>query len=275
MCTGIVQGCPLLPVYAGEIAGRCLGADVAAFDENGKEIVGELGELVIRQPMPSMAVQFWNDPGDERYCAAYFDHYPGIWRHGDWIKFTERGSSRDNRPLGRDPEPRRRAAGDERVLLRARGARRGRRQPGRPPRGAGRADPLRRPARGSGARRCHAQAHRGSASRRAVAASRAGYDRRPAGDPPDAHGQEARTTGQADPQRRPRRRGGQPGRARESRLDRTRPRVCEHATRGRSEATDLANDVPCRAPSGALSVRRSGPTLSRRSSPSQRACSRG
>ena len=92
MCTGIVQGCPLLPVYAGEIAGRCLGADVAAFDEHGQEVVGELGELVIRQPMPSMAVRFWNDPGDERYRAAYFDQYPGIWRHGDWIAFTERGS---------------------------------------------------------------------------------------------------------------------------------------------------------------------------------------
>jgi acetoacetyl-CoA synthetase len=93
VCSGIVQGCPLLPVYAGEIAGPCLAVDVAAFDEHGEEIVGELGELVIRQPMPSMAVRFWNDPGGERYRAAYFDHYPGIWRHGDWIMFTERGSS--------------------------------------------------------------------------------------------------------------------------------------------------------------------------------------
>ena len=55
-------------------------------------MVGELGELVIRQPMPSMPVGFWNDPGDERYRAAYFDHFPGVWRHGDWIMFTERGS---------------------------------------------------------------------------------------------------------------------------------------------------------------------------------------
>ncbi len=92
VCSGIVQGCPLLPVYAGEIAGRCLGVDVAALDEHGEEVVGELGELVIRQPMPSMAVEFWNDPGFERYRAAYFDYYPGIWRHGDWIMFTERGS---------------------------------------------------------------------------------------------------------------------------------------------------------------------------------------
>jgi acetoacetyl-CoA synthetase len=93
MCSAIVQGSPLLPVYAGEIAGRCLGVDAAAFDAHGEEVVGELGELVIRRPMPSMAVEFWNDPGDERYRAAYFDHYPGIWRHGDWVMFSERGSS--------------------------------------------------------------------------------------------------------------------------------------------------------------------------------------
>ena len=92
MCSGTVQGCPLLPVYAGEIAGRCLGVDAAAFDDEGHEVVGELGELVIRQPMPSMALGFLNDPGGERYRASYFDHYPGIWRHGDWIMFTERGS---------------------------------------------------------------------------------------------------------------------------------------------------------------------------------------
>jgi acetoacetyl-CoA synthetase len=93
VCSGIVQGNPLIPVYAGEIAGRCLGVDTAAFDPDGREVVGELGELVIRQPMPSMAVSFWNDPGGARYRAAYFDAYPGIWRHGDWIMFTERGSS--------------------------------------------------------------------------------------------------------------------------------------------------------------------------------------
>ncbi|HKP18620.1 MAG TPA: acetoacetate--CoA ligase [Gaiellaceae bacterium] len=93
VCTGIVQGNPLIPVYAGEIAGRCLAVDTAALDPDGNEVVGELGELVIRQPMPSMAVGFWNDPSSERYRAAYFDVYPGIWRHGDWIMFTERGSS--------------------------------------------------------------------------------------------------------------------------------------------------------------------------------------
>jgi acetoacetyl-CoA synthetase len=93
VCTGIVQGNPLIPVYAGEIAGRCLAVDTAALDPGGNEVVGELGELVIRRPMPSMAVGFWNDPNFERYRAAYFDAYPGIWRHGDWIMFTERGSS--------------------------------------------------------------------------------------------------------------------------------------------------------------------------------------
>ena len=93
VCTGIVQGNQLIPVYAGEIAGRCLGVDATAFDADGNEVVGELGELVIRQPMPSMPVGFWNDPDGSRYRAAYFDHYPGVWRHGDWIVFTDRGSS--------------------------------------------------------------------------------------------------------------------------------------------------------------------------------------
>jgi acetoacetyl-CoA synthetase len=92
VCCGIVQGSPMQPVYRGEIAGRCLAVDSAAFDPDGREVVGELGELVIRQPMPSMPVGFWNDPGDERYRDAYFDVYPGIWRFGDWIRFTERGS---------------------------------------------------------------------------------------------------------------------------------------------------------------------------------------
>jgi acetoacetyl-CoA synthetase len=93
VCTGMVQGYPLLPVYSGEIAGRCLGVDTAAFDEDGNEVVGELGELVIRRPMPSMPVRFWNDDDGSRYHAAYFEHYPGVWRHGDWIVFTEYGSS--------------------------------------------------------------------------------------------------------------------------------------------------------------------------------------
>jgi acetoacetyl-CoA synthetase len=92
VCTGIVQGSPLQPVYRGEIAGRCLGVDSAAFDADGNPVVGELGELVIRQPMPSMPVGFWNDPDGARFHATYFEDYPGVWRFGDWIRFTERGS---------------------------------------------------------------------------------------------------------------------------------------------------------------------------------------
>jgi acetoacetyl-CoA synthetase len=92
ICTGMVQGSPMQPVYRGEIAGCCLAVDVAAFDPEGRPVVGELGELVIRQPMPSMPVGFWGDEDGSRYRAAYFEHYPGVWRHGDWIMFTERGS---------------------------------------------------------------------------------------------------------------------------------------------------------------------------------------
>lgn len=93
VCTGIVQGNPLLPVYAGEMSGRCLAVDSAALGPDGTPVVGELGELVIRQPMPSMPVAFWNDADGSRYRAAYFDHFPAVWRFGDWIMFTERGSS--------------------------------------------------------------------------------------------------------------------------------------------------------------------------------------
>jgi len=93
VCTGLVSGDFAQPVYEGEITGPCLGVDVHAFDFEGNEVpVGELGEMVITQPMPSMPVAFWNDPAGERYRASYFDQYPGVWRQGDWIKFTERGS---------------------------------------------------------------------------------------------------------------------------------------------------------------------------------------
>jgi len=92
VCTGFVGGSALLPVYAGEISCRCLGAKVEAYDSGGRPVIGELGELVITAPMPSMPVGFWNDPDGERYLAAYFDVYPGVWRHGDWITITERGT---------------------------------------------------------------------------------------------------------------------------------------------------------------------------------------
>jgi acetoacetyl-CoA synthetase len=93
LCTAFVGGCPLLPVYAGELQARSLGAAVHAFDDAGRPVVGEVGELVITEPMPSMPLYFWNDPDGERYRASYFDSYPGVWRHGDWIKITERGTA--------------------------------------------------------------------------------------------------------------------------------------------------------------------------------------
>lgn len=88
VCSAIVQGNPLLPVWAGEISGPCLGVAATAFDEHGREVTGELGELVITRPMPSMPVGFWGDVDGSSYRAAYFDTYPGVWRHGDWVRFT-------------------------------------------------------------------------------------------------------------------------------------------------------------------------------------------
>jgi len=85
MCTGFVGPCPLLPVRRGIIAGPCLGAKVEAFDVEGKPVVGQVGELVLTVPMPSMPVGFWGDETGERYAASYFAQYPGVWRHGDWI----------------------------------------------------------------------------------------------------------------------------------------------------------------------------------------------
>ena len=93
VCTGLVQGYPLVPVWAGEMSARMLGADLDAFGPDGTPVVGELGELVIKQPMPSMPVGFWNDPDGSRYREAYFDFFPGVWRFGDWVLFTERGSA--------------------------------------------------------------------------------------------------------------------------------------------------------------------------------------
>jgi acetoacetyl-CoA synthetase len=92
VCSGIVSGCPMLPVVRGEIAGRSLAVDTAAFDLDGNEVVGELGELVIRRPMPSMPVRFWGDPDGARYRAAYFDVFPGVWRQGDWVRFSPAGT---------------------------------------------------------------------------------------------------------------------------------------------------------------------------------------
>jgi len=88
-----VGGCPLLPVYAGEMQCRCLGAAVFAFDEEGRELVDQVGELVCTRPMPSMPLYFWQDPEGRRYRESYFDLYPGVWRHGDWVTITSRGGA--------------------------------------------------------------------------------------------------------------------------------------------------------------------------------------
>ncbi|GAA2685077.1 acetoacetyl-CoA synthetase [Actinoplanes palleronii] len=92
VCTGFVGGAPMLPVRAGVISGRSLGARVEALDSAGKPVIGELGELVITAPMPSMPVGFWGDVDGSRYREAYFDVFPGVWRHGDWITIGEDGS---------------------------------------------------------------------------------------------------------------------------------------------------------------------------------------
>ena len=91
-CTGFLGSCPLLPVRAGELQCRCLGVNARAFDGSGRSLMDEVGELVITEPMPSMPLYLWNDPDNSRYIASYFDMYPGVWRHGDWVKFTPRGS---------------------------------------------------------------------------------------------------------------------------------------------------------------------------------------
>ena len=83
----------MLPVHEGELQCRSLGADIHAFDEDGDRVVGEVGELVIAQPMPSMPLYFWGDEDGSRYREAYFEMYPGVWRHGDWIRITERGTA--------------------------------------------------------------------------------------------------------------------------------------------------------------------------------------
>jgi acetoacetyl-CoA synthetase len=92
LCAAFVCAAPDVPVWEGEISCRALGAAVVALDEAGNELLDEVGELVITKPMPSMPVFFWNDPDGSRLHEAYFDVYPGLWRHGDWIKITPRGS---------------------------------------------------------------------------------------------------------------------------------------------------------------------------------------
>ena len=93
LCTAFVGGCPLVPVYEGELQARSLGASVEAWDPDGRPLINAVGELVITEPMPSMPLYLWNDPDRERYRDSYFSMYPGIWRHGDWIEITDRGTA--------------------------------------------------------------------------------------------------------------------------------------------------------------------------------------
>ena len=92
LCTGFLGPSPLVPVWAGEISCRMLGARVEAFDDDGRAVLGRQGELVITAPMPSMPVAFWRDEDGQRMRAAYFERFPGVWRHGDWLTITDRGS---------------------------------------------------------------------------------------------------------------------------------------------------------------------------------------
>jgi acetoacetyl-CoA synthetase len=93
LCTAFVGGVPTLPVYEGELQARALGAKVEAFDEDGSALVGQVGELVLTEPMPSMPISFWGDDDGSRLRESYFSMYPGVWRHGDWIEITERGTA--------------------------------------------------------------------------------------------------------------------------------------------------------------------------------------
>jgi acetoacetyl-CoA synthetase len=93
LCTAFVGGSALLPVYRGELQARALGAAVEAWDEDGVPVIDAVGELVVTKPMPSMPVYFWGDPDGSRYRESYFEMFPGIWRHGDWIEITSRGTA--------------------------------------------------------------------------------------------------------------------------------------------------------------------------------------
>ena len=232
LCTGFLGPSPLVPVWAGEISCRMLGARVEAFDPDGRSLVGEQGELVITAPMPSMPVGLWGDDDGSRMRAAYFEPWPGVWRHGDWLTITDRGScvitGRSDATLNRGgvrlgtaefyavvealPE----VADSLVVHLEDAG--------GGPGElllfvvlrdGAALDDGLR-------------AADRARAPRRALAAPRPGRDPRGARHPAHAVGQEARGPGQADPARAcrrtpPPRRTPSPTRARSSRSRRSPP----------------------------------------------------
>ncbi|MFJ8002345.1 acetoacetate--CoA ligase [Streptomyces sp. NPDC096310] len=92
VCSCFAGAVPTLPVHVGELQAPCLGTDLQAWDPQGHPVIGEVGELVVTRPMPSMPVRFWNDPDGSRYRDSYFEMFPGVWRHGDWITLTDRGT---------------------------------------------------------------------------------------------------------------------------------------------------------------------------------------
>ncbi|MBQ0988151.1 acetoacetate--CoA ligase [Streptomyces sp. F63] len=92
VCSCFAGAVPTLPVHIGELQAPGLGTDLQAWDPQGRPVTGEVGELVVTNPMPSMPIRFWNDPDGSRYRESYFDMFPGNWRHGDWITVTPRGS---------------------------------------------------------------------------------------------------------------------------------------------------------------------------------------
>ncbi|GAA2410908.1 acetoacetate--CoA ligase [Streptomyces glaucosporus] len=92
VCSCFAGAVPTLPVHIGELQAPCLGTDLQSWDPHGKPLVDEVGELVVTNPMPSMPVRFWNDPGGTRYRESYFEMFPGVWRHGDWTTLTSRGT---------------------------------------------------------------------------------------------------------------------------------------------------------------------------------------
>jgi acetoacetyl-CoA synthetase len=93
ICTSLVGGVPTLPVYRGEMQGRLLGVDVQSWSAEGEPLIGEVGELVVAQPMPSMPIGLWGDDDGSRLRESYYEMFPGVWRHGDWIEITERGTA--------------------------------------------------------------------------------------------------------------------------------------------------------------------------------------
>ncbi len=200
--SGFAVGSPTVPIWPGEISVPALGVALDAWDDVGGPVRGEVGEMVITEPMPSMPIRFWNDHDNERYLESYYAVYPGVWRHGDWITITERGSVIVHGRSDFDPEPQRGAHG-ERRHLRSRGDHpRGRRGARHRRRAGGRflLDAALRRARGRpDPRRGACGPDPGRDPRQGLATARSRRDSPGPGRPAHAHGQEAGGPRQAHP----------------------------------------------------------------------------